>query len=221
MAVALGAADEPGWTDLEIGAVISSYSLEGPAATGYTEIEEVERAAGGGLFVRGRFALGGWAHIAGDATAERIAGDVTVVRAHLAPGIHWHPGGGVALFAEAGVAFALVDGLEEYEDRRPAAEGDGGTDVGLHAVVGVRQRIAARLEWHALFGYQAYGEEDYPAAVGGGASGDGPVAAIGAALDVGERWAVTAGWTGIWVEDAGFAVDLDANQFRFGLRRSF
>ena len=194
LAPSLGAAEEPGWNNLEAGLIGSSVTLEGPAATGYDESNSGKRETGAGVFLRGRAAVGSWAHFTGDVSYEQIDGDVTMIRAHLAPGVHWHPGGGFALFAEAGVAATKVSGLADYANRQPSAVGDGGSDVGIHTALGVRQRVLERLEWHTLFGYQSYGGENYPAtAGGGGASGDGPIAEIGAALDVGDSWALTAG----------------------------
>jgi hypothetical protein len=221
---AASAAEEPAWTDLELGLIGSSYSMEGPGTTGYVEVtEQTKRKSGVGGYARGRLALGSWTHLASEVSVDRVdGGNVTILRSHLAPGVHWHPGAGFALFAQGGLAFAWVNGLENYSDRLPVAQGNGGTDVGLHVATGVRQRFFSRFEWDAMFGYQSYGSEDYPNGAGDGrSSGDGPIAGIGLAYDVGAQWAVTGGWTGIWVEDANFAMDLDGNQFRLGLRRTF
>lgn len=210
---------EAAWHTIEVGGLVSSYSLEGPGVTGFEEEDEGARATGGGLYSRGHLGLARWAYLGMDVSAERVGSAVTVVRGQVTPGVQWQPGAGVALFAEAGVAVAWVDGLTGVSGRTPEAVGDGGADLGGVLAVGIRHQLTDRWQWHLRSGYQAYGQESYPATAGGGrSSGDGPTAEIGAALAITERWAAVASWSGIWVEDAGYRMDLDANQYRFGMR---
>lgn len=209
------------WNTIEIGGLVSRHNLEGPAATGYSDIEGAD-TTGGGVYVRGRMGLGDWFHITADASMEQVDGDVTVARATLAPGVHLNLSNHITVYAELGAAMISVSGLDDYAERTADAVGDGGSDVGLIGLVGVRGQLWDVWEWHLAAGYLAFGSESYPAGQPEAeSSGDGPMFELGAAYQVTDRWALAATWTGAWVEDAGFETDLATQQLRVGLRYGY
>ena len=216
--------DAINWRYLEVGVLGSFLNLEGPGVTGYNEKPEGADDWAAGGYLRTRYGMNEWFHLAVDMSAESVAGEVALLRTSLAPGAHWQVSRSFALFAEVGIHAVHVEGLRGYGERRDdlAEDTDGGSDVGVLAQAGFRHRPSNKFEWHMSVGYIGFGQEDYPdSAMTDSSPGDGPIYELGMAYDINQDWALAVTWQGTWVEDGGHKTDLATQSIRIGSRFNF
>jgi opacity protein-like surface antigen len=213
-----------GLSGTQFGWMKTVHNLEGPGVNGHQgttpggeELEGIDES-GFGAWVRGRYALGSRFHLTLDGSAERIAGNVNLLRGFVLPGVHFPLGQRAALYAEAGVQLARTSGLEDYAGRTAAAVAGGGSDVALGGLLGVRYAFGSRVAGHLASGYFDFGEVPYPAGFDeASSSGEGPVFEWGLGYRLNDQFDLRADWQGTWIEDGEFLMDLATQQFRLGL----
>lgn len=108
--------------------------------------------------------------------------------------------------------YARSDGVDSFQDDPVFAgrgTGESGDDFGFSAEGGAGVTWGQRWEGVLYAKYLTFGD------------GDGP--GFGARLHYAVRpdWTVLAGWDGLWVEDAGYQIDLTPTRFTLGVARRF
>lgn len=119
---------------------------------------------------------------------------------------------GVSLYGVLGIEYARSEGLGEYRnDAKFGGQGTGedGDDIGGSVEGGANLTFARAWETALYAKYFNFGD------------GDGP--GFGARLNytINEDWTAVSSWEGIWVEDAGFNIDIATQKFTLGLARKF
>lgn len=195
-------------------AVIGQHSFEGPAITGpvddafedsdesgYGVQVEVSQPLGGGWFTRG---MGEWMTYGDDEDFNTV---------HLSLGLGY-VADLVALDAGALYGYAIIggeyfraDGLDEFEANPAfggAGSGEDGDDVGFSGEAGVGATLFDRWDTSLYGKYYNFGD------------GSGPGFGARVSYAVNETWTLLGSWDGLWVEDAGYTVDIDTQRFTFG-----
>ncbi len=195
-------------------AVIGQHSFEGPAITGpvddavgdaeesgYGVQLEASHPLGSGWFLRG---MGEWMAYGNDEGFNTV---------HMSIGVGYVADlmslktGAIYGYGLAGGEYFRADGLEEFETNPNyggAGTGENGDDYGFSAEAGIGTMFLERWE-AALYGkYYNFGD----------GSGPGFGARVGYVLS--DAWTLLGSWDGIWVEDAGYNIDIDTQRFTFG-----
>jgi hypothetical protein len=196
--------------------VAGETSLDGPAVTGPESVGEIDGedsesgvglqletgyALDHGLFLRG---LVEWVGYGDDPSFDMARASLGLGLRHdlgRLAGADWYAYG--ILSAE----YARSSGLSEYGNNPTfggLGDGKSGDDVGLGLEGGVAARFAAR--WEASLYAKYYEFFD--------GAGPGFGARVEYALT--DAWRLQGSWDGLWVEDAGYNIDLDTQRFTFG-----
>lgn len=195
-------------------AVIGQHSFEGPAITGpiddavedaeesgYGVQSEASQPLGDGWFLRG---MGEWMTYGDD-------DDFNTVQLSLGLGYVFDllplETGSVYGYGIAGGEYFRTDGLDEFEANPTyggAGTGENGDDFGFSAEVGLGASFLSRWETSLYGKYYSFGD----------GSGPGFGARVSYALN--DAWTLLGSWDGIWVEDAGYNIDIDTQRFTLG-----
>ncbi len=195
-------------------AVIGQHSFEGPAITGpvddafedtdengYGLQVEASQPLGSGWFARG---MGEWMTYGDSEDFNTVQLSIGLgYAADLVP----LETGAVYAYGVAGGEYFRTDGLDEFEANPSyggAGTGEDGDDVGFSAEAGLGATFLDR--WEAtLYGkYYSFGD----------GSGPGFGARVSYALN--DAWTLLGSWDGLWVEDAGYNIDIDTQRFTLG-----
>lgn len=199
--------------------MIGQHSFEGPAITGpmddavedaeesgYGAQLEVSQSWGGGWFTRG---MGEWITYGDneDFHAVQLSLGLGYV-ADLVP----LKTGALYGYGIVGGEYYRADGLDEFEanpNYGGAGTGESGDDIGFSAEAGVGATFLDR--WEAtLYGkYYSFGD------------GSGPGFGVRLSYAINEGWTLLGSWDGLWVEDAGYPVDIDTQRFTVGAAWSY
>jgi hypothetical protein len=194
--------------------VAGQHSFEGPAITGPTDDAfedsdeggygfqlEASQPLGDRWFARG---LGEWMTYGDDE-------DFNTVQLSLGIGyvadMFRLESGAIYAYGIAGAEYFRTDGLEEFEANPAyggAGTGEDGDDIGFSAEAGVGATFLDR--WGTmLYGkYYSFGD------------GSGPGFGARVSYAISNAWNLLGSWDGIWVEDAGYNVDIDTQRFTLG-----
>jgi hypothetical protein len=195
-------------------AVFGQHSFEGPAITGpvddafedsdesgYGVQMEASQPLGGGWFTRG---MAEWMTYGDDE-------DFNTVQLSLGLGyvVDLVPleTGAVYAYGLVGGEYFRADGLDEFEANPNfggQGSGEDGDDVGFSGEAGIGATFLERWEASLYGKYYTFGD----------GSGPGFGARVNYALN--ETWALLGSWDGMWVEDAGYNIDIDTQRFTLG-----
>lgn len=196
--------------------VAGQTSLDGPAVTGPEEVGEIEGEEsesgvgpqlefglplGGGLFVNG---LAEWISYGNDPGFD-------MSRASLGLGIHHAltEGENVSyyVYGIAGAEYARSSGLSEYKNNPTyggLGDGKSGDDVGIGIEGGIGALFGANWEANLYSKYYEFFD------------GAGPGFGTRIAYTLNDQWRLLGSWDGLWVEDAGYNIDIDTQRFTLG-----
>ena len=196
--------------------VAGETSLDGPAVTGPESVGEIDGEdsesgvgpqlefglpLGGGLFLNG---LAEWISYGDDPGFD-------MARASLGLGIYHALTEGEKssyyVYAIAGAEYARSSGLTEYGNN-PTYGGQGvgksGDDVGIGLEGGVGALFGANWEANLYSKYFEFFD------------GAGPGFGARIAYTLNDQWRLLGSWDGLWVEDAGYNIDIDTQRFTLG-----
>lgn len=195
-------------------AVIGQHSFEGPAITGPTDdqFEDAEDGGYGFQLEASQPLRGGWfARGTGEWMTYGDNEDFNTLQLSLGLGyvadLFQIKTGAIYGYGIVGGEYYRTDGLEEFEANPAyggAGTGQGGDDFGFSAEAGVGATLFERWETTLYGKYHSFG----------GGSGPGFGARIDYALN--DVWTLLGSWDGIWVEDAGYNLDIDTQRFTLG-----
>lgn len=196
--------------------VAGETSLDGPAVTGPESVGEIDGEdsesgvgpqlefglpLGGGVFVNG---LAEWVAYGDDPGFDmsRASLGIGMLRA-LTEG----EGSSYYAYAIAGAEFARSSGLDEY-GKNPTygglGDGKSGEDVGLGIEGGLGALWGSRWEGNLYAKYYEFFD------------GAGPGFGTRLAYALSDELRLVGSWDGLWVEDAGYNIDIDTQRFTLG-----
>ena len=200
-------------------AVIGQHSFEGPAITGpvddaFEDAEEygygfqveASQPLGRGWFIRG---TGEWMTYGDDESFNTIQLSLGV---GYVANLFTMETGAVYGYVNLGGEYYRTDGLEEFEANPKyggAGTGQDGDDIGFSVEAGLGATFLERWETTLYAKYFDFGD----------GSGPGFGARVSYALN--DSWTLLGSWDGIWVEDAGYEIDIDTQRFTLGAARLF
>lgn len=200
--------------------VAGSHSFEGPAITGpIDDAFEDSDDAGLGFQLEASLPLGGRWFARG--IGERMSygdGGAGFSTLQLSLGLGYAAdlvplaNGAIYAYGVVGGEYYRTDGLDEFRGNPAyggAGTGEDGDDTGFSAEAGIGATFLGRWE-STLYGkYYNFGD------------GSGP--GFGARLNyaIHRQWTLVGSWDGIWVEEAGYNVDIDTQRFTLGVAWSF
>jgi len=115
--------------------------------------------------------------------------------------------GSIYAYGVAGGEYFRTDGLDEFEANPKyggAGTGEDGDDAGFSAEAGLGATFADRWD-STLYGkYYNFGD------------GSGPGFGVRVSYTWNEAWTLLGSWDGLWVEEAGYNLDIDTQRFTLG-----
>jgi hypothetical protein len=195
-------------------AVAGQHSFEGPAITGpvddafedaeesgYGAQLEASQAFGDGWFAKG---TGGWMTYGDDESFDTIQLSLGV--GYVADLFETETGA-IYGYGIVGGEYYRTDGLDEFEANPKyggAGTGEDGDDFGFSAEAGLGATFAERWDTTLYAKYYNFGD------------GSGPGFGARLGYELNDAWTLLGSWDGIWVEDAGYNVDIDTQHFTLG-----
>lgn len=195
-------------------AVFGQHSFEGPAITGPVDdaFEDTDESGYGfqleashplanGWFARG---IGEWMTYGDDESFETIQLSLGV--GYVANWITMESAA-TYFYGIAGMEYYQTAGMAEFAANPKyggAGTGQNGDDVGFSAEIGFGATILK--QWDAaLYGkYYNFGD------------GSGPGFGLRVSYALNQAWTLISSWDGLWVEDAGYQIDIDTQRFTLG-----
>lgn len=200
--------------------VVGPHSFEGPAITGPVDdafedsdesgygfqLEASQPLGGSGWFARG---MGEWMTYGDNEDFNTVqltlgigyAADILPLKS-----------GAIYAYGIVGGEYFRTDGLDEFKANPAyggAGTGEDGDDIGFSAEAGVGTAFFERWETTLYGKYYSFGD----------GSGPGFGARLNYALN--DAWTLLGSWDGLWVEDAGYHVDIDTQRFTLGAAWSY
>lgn len=195
-------------------AVIGQHSFEGPAITGPTddEFEDSEESGYGFQLEASQPLWGDWfTRGTGEWMAYGDNEDFNAIQLSLGVGyaadVLSLKNGAIYGYGLVGGEYYRTEGLDEFEANPKyggAGTGEDGDDFGFSAEIGLGAALFER--WEATVYGKYYSFSD--------GSGPGFGARVNYALN--KSWTLLGSWDGIWVEDAGYNLDIDTQRFTLG-----
>jgi hypothetical protein len=195
-------------------AVIGQHSFEGPAITGpiddaFEDAEEsgygvqleASQPLGGAWFVRG---IGEWMTYGDSEDFNTL--QLSVGLGYVADLFQMNTGA-IYGYGIVGGEYYRTDGLEEFEANPQyggAGTGQDGDDFGFSAEAGLGATFIERWETVLYGKYYSFGD------------GSGPGFGARVSYSLNDAWTLLGSWDGIWVEDAGYKIDIDTQRFTLG-----
>jgi hypothetical protein len=196
-------------------AVIGQHSFEGPAITGPIDdaVEDVEESGygvqleasqplGEGWFARG---IGEWMSYGDDESFNAL--QLSLGLGYVADLLPLETGT-VYGYGIVGGEYYRADGLEEFEANPiygGAGTGEDGDDFGFSAEAGLGATFLDRWETTLYGKYYSFGD------------GSGPGFGVRVNYALNDAWTLLGSWDGLWVEDAGYNIDIDTQRFTLGV----
>ncbi|MGA1193486.1 MAG: hypothetical protein ACO3ZG_03785 [Kiritimatiellia bacterium] len=197
--------------------VAGETSLDGPAVTGPESVGEIEgedSESGVGLQLETGMPLGDKGLFVNGLVEWVDYGDdpgFNMTRASLGVGLlhrlNQNEGTAYYVYAIGGIEYARSSGLDEYGNNPTfggLGDGKSGDDVGIGLEGGVGVLFGGKWESNLYAKYYEFFD------------GAGPGFGARVFYALSDDWRLVGSWDGLWVEDAGYNIDLDTQRFTIG-----